>query len=294
MPTVQSEVARLERVLVKHARAAFLSDAVIDRQWQDLRYVARPDAARAAAEYDGFLELLTGSGVEVHCLATEETGGLDSIYVRDASIVCDQGVILCSMGKPQRAAEPAAHHATYRDLGVAVRGAITGAGRLEGGDVVWVDPRTLAVGQGYRTNAEGIRQLRELLAACIEELIVVPLPHWRGPNDVFHLMSMVSPIDRDLFLVYAPLLPIPFREALLARGIELIEVPEGEFATLGCNVLALAPRCCVMVAGNPETRTRLRRAGVEVREFGGREICLKGGGGPTCLTRPLVRSPVPR
>src|SRR5439155_754324 len=151
-----------------------------------------------------------------------------------------------------------------------------------------------AVGQGYRTNAEGIRQLRELLAACIEGLIVVPLPHWRGPNDVFHLMSMVSPIDRDLFLVYAPLLPIPFREALLARGIELIEVPEGEFATLGCNVLALAPRCCVMVAGNPETRTRLRRAGVEVREFGGREICLKGGGGPTCLTRPLVRSPVPR
>jgi N-dimethylarginine dimethylaminohydrolase len=120
-------------------------------------------------------------------------------------------------------------------------------------------------------------------------MIVVPLPHWRGPDDVFHLMSIVSPIDRDLFLVYAPLVPIPFREALLARGIELVDVPDAEFATLGCNVLALAPREVLMVAGNPETRARLSRAGVTVHEFSGQEICLKGGGGPTCLTRSLER-----
>ena len=118
---------------------------------------------------------------------------------------------------------------------------------------------------------------------------MVPLPHWRGPKDVFHLMSIVSPIDRNLFLVYAPLLPVPFREALTARGIDLVEVPDVEFATLGCNVLTVAPREVLMVAGNPETRARLEHAGVTVREFTGREICLKGGGGPTCLTRPLVR-----
>ena len=113
--------------------------------------------------------------------------------------------------------------------------------------------------------------------------------HWHGPEDVFHLMSIVSPIDRVLFLVYSPLMPVPFREALISRGIELLEIPDSEFATLGCNVLAVAPREVLMVAGNLETRARLERAGVTVHEFAGREICLKGGGGPTCLTRPLTR-----
>ena len=239
-------------------------------------------------------ELLRDGGAAVHALPADGTVGLDSIYVRDASIACDRGVILCSMGKPQRAAEPAAQRTALRALGIPIHGAITPPGRVEGGDVVWIDERTLAVGQGYRTNAEGIRQLHELLAGCIAELLVVPLPHWRGPNDVFHLMSILSPIDDDLFLAYSPLLPVPFRERLLARGIELVEVPEPEFATLGCNALAVAPRHCLLVAGNPETRTRLRRAGVTVREFAGAEICLKGGGGPTCLTRPLVRSATER
>src|SRR5205807_6425737 len=131
--------------------------------------------------------------------------------------------------------------------------------------------------------------LRELLAGCLDELLVVPLPHWRGPGDVFHLMSMISPIDRDLALVYAPLLPVPFREALVARGIELVEVPDAELATLGGNVLAGAPRRCVMASGSPRTRARLEQAGVDVFEFSGREMCVKGGGGPTCLTRPLRR-----
>jgi N-dimethylarginine dimethylaminohydrolase len=176
---------------------------------------------------------------------------------------------------------------------VPIRGRITGAGRLEGGDVCWINPGTVAVGRGYRTNDAGIGQLRDLLAGCVDEVIVVALPHWRGPEDVFHLMSIVSPIDRDLFLVYAPLLPVPFREALLARGIELVEVPPPEFETLGCNVLAIAEREVLMVAGNPMTRTRLERAGVTVHEFAGGEICLKGGGGPTCLTRPLVRAGIP-
>lgn len=288
----QSDVGSLRRVVVKHARDAFASEAAIDRQWRDLRYAARPDLATASAEYDHFLALLRHAGVEVTCLPTGEGVGLDSLYVRDASIVCDRGLILCNMGKPQRRGEPAAQEAALRVAGIPIHGRIGGSGTVEGGDVCWIDGRTLAVGRGYRTNDEGIRQLRELVRECVDEVVVVPLPHWRGPEDVFHLMSIVSPVDRDLWLVYAPLLPVPFREALVSRGIALVEVPAAELETLGCNVLAVAPRRVVMVAGNPETRARLESAGVTVHEFAGREICLKGGGGPTCLTRPLLRDPI--
>ena len=213
------------------------------------------------------------------------------MYTRDASIVCEKGAILCSMGKEARRNEPAAQESAYRDLGIPICGAITGDGRVEGGDVVWIDERTLAVGRGYRTNDEGIRQLRDLLSDSIDELIVVPLPHHRGPGDVFHLMSIISPIDRGLALAYSPLMPIPFREMLLSKGIELVEVPDSEFGSMGCNVLAVAPRECVTLAGNTETRERLIAAGATVHEFVGDEICAKGRGGPTCLTRTLERTP---
>ena len=285
----QSEVGRLLSVAVKPADDAFRSAATIDVQWRDLGYTAAPELGAASPEYRKFLALLESAGAEVLCLPPDDSVGLDSVYTRDASIVCDAGVILCNMGKLQRRTEPAAQEAALRAAGVPIRGRITGDGRLEGGDVCWIDRRTLAVGRGYRTNDAGISQLRDLVAECVDEVIVVALPHWRGPEDVFHLMSIVSPIARDLFLVYAPLLPVPFREALLARGIELVEVPPPEFETLGCNVLAIAEREVLMVAGNPATRARLEQAGVTVHEFAGREICLKGGGGPTCLTRPLAR-----
>jgi N-dimethylarginine dimethylaminohydrolase len=154
---------------------------------------------------------------------------------------------------------------------------------------VWLDHRTLAVGRGYRTNDDGVAQLRALLADSIDDLIVVPLPHWRGPADVFHLMSLVSPVDDDLAVVYSPLMPVTFRELLLDRGIVLVEVPDAEFESMGANVLALAPRRCLMLAGNPITRSRLERAGAHVTEYEGNDISVKGGGGPTCLTRPLRR-----
>jgi len=285
----QSEVGKLRRVAVKHARDAFGDAAAVERQWRDLRYLARPDVTAATPEYERFLALLDAAGVETLHLPFDDTVGLDSLYPRDASIVCNRGVILCNMGKPQRRTEPAVQEAAFRAAGIPIRGRITGDGTVEGGDVCWIDERTLAVGRGYRTNEAGIRQLRDLVRDCVDEVIVVPLPHWHGPEDVFHLMSIVSPIDRDLFLVYAPLMPVPFREALTSRRIALVEVPEAEFDTLGCNVLAVAPRDVLMIAGNPETRARLERTGVTVREFAGREICLKGGGGPTCLTRPLMR-----
>ena len=285
----QTEVGPIRHVLLKHPRDAFVTDEAIDRQWRQLHYLERPDLDRAAAEHDGFAALLEGLGLSVDFLPGDPTAGLDSIYTRDASIVCGKGIILCSMGKPQRRGEPAAQEVRFRDLGLPVLGRIQGEGTLEGGDVAWIDERTLAVGRGYRTNDEGIEQLRQYLDGCVDELIVVPLPHWHGPDDCFHLMSFLSPVDRDLAVVYSPLLPVPFREALLARGFELVQVPDEEFETMGCNVLAVAPRKCVVLAGNPETRARLERAGVEVHEYAGQEISLKGGGGPTCLTRPTLR-----
>jgi N-dimethylarginine dimethylaminohydrolase len=285
----QSDVGTIKQLALKHPRDAFISDQVIERQWRELNYEGRPDLARAIEEYDRFVELLKGFGIHIHFLPRDETVGLDSIYVRDASIVCKRGMILCNMGKAGRRNEPAAHGTAFQAMGVPVHGAITGQGRLEGGDVVWIDERTLAVARGYRTNDEGIRQLRDLVGDGISDLIVVPLPHWRGPNEVFHLMSILSPIDRHLALVFSPLMPVLFRDFLLSRGIQLIEVPDSEFETMGCNVLAVARRKCIMLAGNPKTRARLERAGVEVHEFVGKEISAKGGGGPTCLTRPILR-----
>lgn len=286
--TLQSDVGRLSRVLLKHARDAFVGEESVEVQWRGLHYLARPDFHAAVRESDSFASLLGELGVEVVWAAPEEVG-LDSLYVRDAAVVCDRGAILCSMGKEARRGEPAHLRTAFEELGVPVVGAIEGAGRLEGGDVTWIGPRTLAVGRGYRTNDEGIRQLTHLLGDAVDEVITVPLPHWNGPDDVFHLMSVLSPLAPDLAVVYSPLLPVPFREVLLARGMELVEVPDDEFDSMGCNVLAVAPRVAVAVRGNPETRRRMEAAGVEVHVYDGEEISAKGCGGPTCLTRPLER-----
>ncbi|TDI12528.1 MAG: hypothetical protein E2P04_05440 [Acidobacteria bacterium] len=288
----QSDVGVLRRVVLKHARDAFVDQAAIDEQWRDLGYLERPDLEGALAEYDAFVALLQRSDVEVHFLPRDERTGLDSLYARDSTVVSDRGVILCRMGKQQRRGEPAAVADALRSMGIKVHGSIEGEGLLEGGDVVWLAPDTLVVGRGYRTNDEGIRQLRELLGDTLRELLVAPLPHWRGPGDVFHLMSLLSPLDLDLALVYSPLLPVPLREALLQRGIELVEVAEEEFESMAGNVLALAPRRCLMMQGNPLTKGRLEDAGVEVETYAGGEISAKGCGGPTCLTRPLLRDVV--
>ncbi|HBF42970.1 MAG TPA: hypothetical protein DDW42_04950 [Desulfobacteraceae bacterium] len=284
----QSDVGPIKCLVVKHPRDAFISDETIDRQWRKLNYSARPDLARAVDEYDQFLELLKNFDIDLKFLSRNNNIGLDSIYTRDASIVCGKGMILCNMGKAERHNEPAAQAAIFRTMNVPICGIINNNGRVEGGDAAWIDDHTLAIGRGYRTNDEGIRQLSELLGDCIDELLVVPLPHWRGPSDVFHLMSIFSPIDKDLALVYSPLMPVPFREALLYRAIKLVEVHDSEFSTMGCNVLTVAPRKCIMLSGNPETKEKLQRNNVEVHEFEGQEISIKGGGGPTCLTRPIT------
>ena len=283
----QSDVAPMRRVLLKHARDAFQSPIRIGEQWEALNYLGAPDFDAACRESDAFATLLERLGVVVEWMPAEDVG-MDSLYVRDASIVTDHGAILCRMGKTARASEPPRHGAEYDALGVPVLAAVEGGGTVEGGDVTWLSPRCLAVGRGYRTNRDGIDQLRSLLPPDIE-LLEVPLPHWKGPGDVFHLMSVISPLAEDLLLVYSPLLPVPFREALLDRGFDLVEVPDAEFDSMGCNVLAVAPRLAVAVDGNPETLRRMEAAGVEVHTYSGQEISQKGCGGPTCLTRPLER-----
>lgn len=288
-----TETGRLTRVLLKHARDAFVSDEAIASQWQSLAFTAAPSLRGAIEEYDAFADVLRGCGAQLEFLPANDTTNADSIYVRDASVVCARGAIICRMGKRLRAGEPAAQKSSLRQLGIPIVGEIVEPGCLEGGDVIWLDDRTIAVGRGYRTNADGILQLRALLADSIDELMVVPLPHWRGAGDVLHLMSLISPVDRALAVVFSPLLPVPFRESLLDRGYELVDVPEDEFESMGTNVLALAPRECVMLAGNPKTRAALERAGARVVEYNGTEISVKGAGGPTCLTRPLARAPAP-
>lgn len=290
--TVPSETDPLTEVVLKHPRAAFVDEARVKAQWGALGYSAPPDLARAIDEYDRFAEVLQAAGAAITWLPQDDGTTLDSVYVRDAAVVSARGLILCRMGKAARSGEPGAIECAWPAAGaerLPIVGRIEAPGTLEGGDVVWLGARTIAVGRGYRTNDDGIAQLRALLGDSIDELIVVPLPHWRGAGDVMHLMSIVSPVDRDLAVVYAPLLPVPFRERLIDLGIRMVEVPDGEFDCLGANVLALGPRRCLIVRGNPRIVAALERAGADVIEYDGTEISLKGAGGPTCLTRPLRR-----
>jgi N-dimethylarginine dimethylaminohydrolase len=283
-----SETGALAQVVLKHARDAFRDRARVAAEWRALNFLAPPDYDRAIGEYDAFAELIARTGADLRFLPPDDRVGLDSIYVRDAAAMVHSGVVLCRMGKALRAAEPAAQQLALADWGIPIVGRIEPPGLLEGGDVVWLDACTVAVGRGYRTNEAGIAQFAALAGPDVT-CITVPLPHWRGPSDVFHLMSIVSPVDRDLAVVYGPLMPVPFREMLLERGYRLVEVPDEEFTSMGANVLALAPGRCLMVAGNPRTRRLLEKAGADVTEYEGSEISLKGGGGPTCLTRPTAR-----
>jgi len=287
--TAHSETGRLKSVFIKRVNDAFIDDAHIDKYWQELNFLSKPDITKATEEYKAFEEVFTSRGIEVLYLPQDDTVNMDSIYCRDAAIATNAGMIICNMGKPARANEPAAEARAFIQNKITILGTITAPSTVEGGDVAWLDERTLAVGHTYRTNTEGIGQLTALLAPLGVEVITVPLPHYKGPSDVFHLMSILSPVDKDLAVVYSPLMPIAFRNELLRRGYQLVEVPDDEFDSMGCNVLALAPRECLMVEGNPKTQALLEAAGCKVITYKGDEISVKGGGGPTCLTRPVSR-----
>ena len=282
-------VDSIRRVLIKHPKDAYKNQVNVDHQSPQLNYFGVPDFEKALADYDKFSELLESFGTEVHYLPEDESTTLDSIYTHDPCIVTNGGVILCIMGKKERLPESTAMENYFQSIDVPILGRIEAPGTLEGGDVVWINERTVAIGVGYRSNAEGIRQFRELLGNLVDEVISVSLPHWTGPSDCLHLMSNVSPIDHDLYLVYSRLLSVSFRQYLIERQINLVEVPDEEYDSMGCNVLAVAPRKCIMIEGNPITQSRLVAEGVEVYTYDGSEISLKGAGGPTCLTRPFLR-----
>lgn len=287
--TCHSDIGKIQSLFIKNVQQAFISDDHIEQHWKELNYLGKPVLDKALTEYASFEAVLKAQGADIFYFPEDAAVNMDSVYCRDASIATDGGMIICNMGKAGRVHEPYAQQKVYEANGFKVLGTIAAHGTLEGGDVAWLDENTLAVGHTYRTNPEGIRQLTALLKPLGVEVLTVPLPHYKGPSDVFHLMSVLSPVDTNLAVVYSPLMPIVFRELLLQRGYHLIEVPDEEFESMGCNVLALAPRHCLMVDGNPVTKAALENAGCTVSVYKGEEISVKGGGGPTCLTRPVYR-----
>ncbi len=276
---VRSMTAPLRRVLV---RSPATTGDFAGADWR------APDPELLARQHDQFCEVLTDLGCEVEVAAVADEM-VDATYVRDPGVVTTRGAVLFQMTKPARTAEPPLLGIALEAAGVPVIAELAGPARADGGDIIWLDEGTLLVGRSYRTNAVGVRQLREIMAA--EDVVVssAHMPHDRGPDHVLHLMSVISPVADDLAVVYPPLAPVPLMEELTARSIRVIAVPAEEYQTMACNVLAIQPGVVVMLDGNPQTRAALTKAGCEVRVYDGSEISIKGDGGPTCLTAPILR-----
>jgi len=280
----QSMVAPLRRVVVRAPDAAF-GEADADR-WH---YSDRPDLEAARIEHQALVDIVAATGAEIIRHETPLPGLADAIFVHDPVLVTARGSVVLRMGKQLRRGEEKPLAATLERAGVPVLARLQGDARAEGGDLLWLGDQTLAVGQGFRTNAAGLRQLRRILGAIGVECLPVPLPVHGGASACLHLMSLISLLDDDLAVAFEPLLPVPFWRRLRDRGIHIVPVPEREMATQAANVLALAPRRCVMLEGNPITQRRLQAAGCDVVTYRGRELSLKAEGGATCLTRPVLR-----
>jgi len=270
----------LERVLV---RPPLPEDAA---GWRAAGWRTAPDPAAAAAEHEAFRALLEEAGAEV-VVSHHDPGNPDAIYTYDPTLVGPQGAVLLRPGKECRRGEPDATAGALAAAGVPVVSRVAGGATVEGGDTLWLDSTTLLAGHGYRTNPLGIEALAEAFPGV--DVIAFDLPHWNGAGEVLHFMSFISPLDHDLAVVYPRLAPVRLLELLTELEIETVDVPDEEFDSMGPNVLALGPRRALALDGNPETRRRMERAGVEVMVYTGNEISLKGDGGPTCLTRPLLR-----
>ena len=281
----QSMVAPLRKVLVKRPDENFaVSDPVA---WH---YTSRPDLAVAQQEHDELVALIRQAGCEVFYHDEVQPERADAIFAFDPALVTDEGAVILNMSKLLRRGEEAAMARRFEELEIPILYKLHGRARAEGGDLFWLDHDTLAVGQGFRTNAEGLSQLREALEPIGVTVIPVELPYYTGPAACLHLLSLMSLVDEKLLVIYPPLVAVPFWQELQRRGIEIIEVPDEEFLTMAPNVLALAPRKCIMLEGNPRTQRKLEEAGCEVATYKGNEISLKAEGGPTCLTRPLWRA----
>lgn len=278
----QSMVDPLRRVVVRRPDAGFAVDD--PDAWN---YSSQPDAAEAGREHDVLVGLLADDGIDIIRHDAPLDGLADAIFVHDPVLVTERGTIALRMGKPQRRGEEAALAAALHADGVPVAGALQAPAVAEGGDLLWLDHMTLAVGQGFRTNRPGLVQLAALLPQV--DVVPVELPYGNGPAACLHLMSLISLVDHDLAVVHRPLLPVTFLQLLDERGFRLVDVPAAELASHGTNVLATAPRRCIMLEGNPVTANGLTDAGCSVRTYTGNEITLKAEGGATCLTRPVLR-----
>ena len=283
------EYSPLRRVGLRHPRDMFRDQDYVRRNWRAHDFEREPDMARTVREYETFLEALLETGAEPVWFDADARFAMASIYARDSCVRVPDGIVPARMGFPYRAEEPGIDAERYGALGYRVHPGIAPAGTLEGGDMVWFHEHLCAVGEGYRTNAEGIRQLRARLPEGVH-LEVMHTPHFRGPDFCLHLMSLLSPVDSDLAVVYSPYMSVRFRRWLQEHlGMTFVEVPDAEFDQQGANVLALAPRKVMLAEGCPITHRRLEAAGCDVLTFPADDLCVAGVGGPTCLTRPLAR-----
>ncbi len=279
--------APLQRVLMRSA-----ANAMRDADRAAWHYGPGFNPAKAAAQHAVLAELVAASGAEIEWIEDKADALSDSVFTHDPSLMTDRGALILSMGKPLRAREPSLHEETYTRLGIPILGRVEAPGQVEGGDCVWVDARTLAIGRGVRSNQEGIQQVANLLAPLGVSVYGFDLPLWQGEEACLHLMSVISPLADDLALVYSPLLPAPFYQMLKARGIRLVEGDAEEFAAsngLSLNVLPTSPLKVIAVAGFPKTKAAMEAAGCTVEIFEADALCIACEGGPTCLTRPILR-----
>ncbi len=279
----------LKSVIMKKPEDAFRSQQHLSENWQTFNYMSEPDYEEACREFSELVNIIERAGTDISYLPASETVGLDSFYAHDPVKFTPNGAIILKSGKKLRQPEATLYKEYLRANDIPIIGELTGDAVSDGGDIVWLDDRTLLVGRGYRTNDEAIRQLKEMTAGLVDEFITVQLPHDQGEEECLHLMSFLSIVDKDLAVVHSPLMPVFLRQLLIEKGFSLIDVPKEEYDLLGCNVLALAPRVCVLTDDNPITRERLERAGATVHTYKGKEISLLGTGGPTCLTCPVIR-----
>jgi len=283
-------VGALQRVLVSSPRCAGWDQPQRVSAWRDLGFHHAPNFELAQSQHDVLVHELVAAGAEILELPSAPELSLDAAYAHDASLTTDFGLILMRPGKPNRVAESRHHGSSCERQGVPTFGAITAPGTTEAGDILWLDAKTLLIGHGYRTNAFGILQMRALLAPKGIEVLSAPLPYGPGPSACLHLMSLISLLDEQTALVDLPWLAVETVELLKSRGFRFIEIDNSERDTLACNVLALGGKRLLAIEENRKTNARLRQSGFDVRTFPGSEICINGSGGPTCLTRPLLRA----
>jgi len=285
-----SMVGALQHVMVCSPRAAGWNQADRIARWQEFGFQHAPDFARAQEDHEILCRELKSAGAEIIEIPSAADFSLDAVYAHDASLPTDFGLVTMRPGKLNRVAE-GQHHASFGEsLGIPIFGRITAPGTTEAGDILWLDSQTLLIGHGYRTNAGGIRQMRDLLATKGVEVLSAPLPYGPGPSACLHLMSLISLLDDRTALVDLSWLAVETVELLKSRGFKFIEIDPSERERLACNVLALGNNRLLALEENRNTNTRLRQAGFDVGTFPGSELCINGSGGPTCLTRPLLRS----